>query len=122
MLDVINAVEPTERLKKFAMGSCAHIGLNSLQAQMDHTMTEMAMEIKSALLCEIPASTECRGSRCKTLDSPSISAKKSRARSLIVTTGRHTRRRRAEQLPIRRGGGTGGGSGSSRIVPLVVSA
>ena len=77
MLDVINAVEPTERIKKFAMGSSAHIGLNSLEAQMDHSMTEMALEIKSALLREIPASTGCRGSRCKPLDSPAISTKKS---------------------------------------------
>lgn len=76
MLDVINAVDPLQRIRKCPLGNPAHVNLCPLHARIDRSIAMIEREFKETSLGEILASTEGRGSHCKTLIKPSISAKK----------------------------------------------
>ena len=77
MLDVINAVDPLQRIRKCPLGNPAHINLCPLHARIDRSIAMIEKEFKNTSLGEILASTEGRGSHCKSLISPTVSAKKS---------------------------------------------
>lgn len=76
MLDVINAVDPLQRIKKCPLGNPAHISLCPLHARIDRSIAMMEKEFRNTSLGEILASTEGRGSHCKTLINPTIGGKK----------------------------------------------
>lgn len=67
MLDVVNAVDPIERIKKCPLGNPAHVDLCPLHRRLDDAMGMIESEFKRTSLAEVLETSEKAAPMCRTL-------------------------------------------------------
>lgn len=76
MLDVVNAVDPIQRILKCPLGNPAHVKLCPLHRRIDDALDTIEREFGKTSLAEVLAESGKGGGQCKTLVSPTISTRK----------------------------------------------
>jgi Rrf2 family nitric oxide-sensitive transcriptional repressor len=67
MLDVVNAVDPIQRIRKCPLGNPAHVDLCPLHRRLDDAMGMIESEFGRTSLAEVLESSEQAAPRCRTL-------------------------------------------------------
>lgn len=76
MLDVVNAVDPIQRIKKCPLGNPAHIQLCPLHKRIDGAIAMIEHEFESTNLADVLASNTRSQGTCRILTLPTIKGKK----------------------------------------------
>jgi Rrf2 family protein len=77
MLDVINAVDPIQRIKKCPLGNPAHVKLCPLHQRIDDALDLIGRQFRDTSLREVVESNSRPGaSQCRSLTAPTIRGKK----------------------------------------------
>jgi len=76
MLDVVNAVDPIQRIRQCPLGNPAHLKLCPLHHRIDEAADFIERKFGATTLAEILAGTPKPGDRCKALASPTIKGKR----------------------------------------------
>jgi Rrf2 family nitric oxide-sensitive transcriptional repressor len=76
MLDVVNAVEPMQRIHKCPLGNPAHLKLCPLHQKIDDAMDSIERQFKSTMLADMLASGAKAAGQCRSIASPTICGKK----------------------------------------------
>jgi Rrf2 family protein len=78
ILDVVNAVDPIQRIRKCPLGNPEHLALCPLHRRLDDALGRIEKEFSETSFQEVLESTLSKGVRCKTLARPTISAQPNR--------------------------------------------
>lgn len=76
MLDVINAVDPIERIRTCPLGNPDHVQLCPLHRRLDEAIQMIEREFRRTTLAEVRESAALSGGQCQSLIMPSISRAK----------------------------------------------
>lgn len=76
ILDIINAVDPINRIRECPLGNPAHTKLCPLHRRMDDSLATIERDFKETLLSEVLESTLDGTNRCKSLVTPRVPAKR----------------------------------------------
>lgn len=77
MLDVVNAVDPFERIKRCPLGNPAHTKLCPLHQRIDSAMDYIERQFADTTLADILADAAKSGGQCRTLVNPTVKGRKS---------------------------------------------
>lgn len=75
MLDVVNAVDPVERIKRCPLGNPAHVKLCPLHQRIDDALDLMEKQFGSTMLSEVLETSSRAGGQCKSLTVPTARGK-----------------------------------------------
>lgn len=76
MLEVVNAVDPIQRITKCPLGNPAHLQLCPLHRRLDDAIATIERDFAKTSLAEIVESSSRAGKSCRTLITPTVSAPK----------------------------------------------
>lgn len=76
MLDVINAVDPMQRITRCPLGNPAHFDLCPLHRRIDDAMAMIEREFNRTTLAEVIESGGKPGPQCRSLTFPTVRGKK----------------------------------------------
>jgi Rrf2 family nitric oxide-sensitive transcriptional repressor len=71
ILDVVNAVDPIDRIRKCPLGNPAHVNLCPLHRRLDDALAMIEREFKRTTLAEVLETSTVAG-QCRTLSMPTI--------------------------------------------------
>ncbi len=74
-LDVVTAVDPITRIRKCPLGNPAHLQLCPLHRRLDDALALIERELGATTLAELISNHDSSGPTCRSLVSPSVSAK-----------------------------------------------
>lgn len=82
MLDVVNAVDPIERIRKCPLGNPAHLNLCPLHERIDNAIGLIERQFRETSLAEILESKTKAGAQCRSLMTPTRDGKPPKPRAV----------------------------------------
>lgn len=77
ILDIVNAVDPIQRIKRCPLGNPLHVELCPLHSRLDNALAMIEREFKRTTLAELLESNSKSARQCHSLVVPTIRGKKS---------------------------------------------
>ncbi|MBX3408714.1 MAG: Rrf2 family transcriptional regulator [Phycisphaeraceae bacterium] len=76
MLDIVNAVDGIQRIKRCPLGNPAHIDLCPLHRRLDNALAAIEQDFAQTTLAEVLETNSKSGRQCQSLVAPTVKGKK----------------------------------------------